>query len=139
MDLNKIIMRTLKLIFLCSFVVLASTETWAQECIGIAIDKAEFDKAVDRINELYEKGDISKVEDFLLSARLYNTLGKNSLVHQDKRYESLRQQFEQKYLRKIVKKLDATISVGMGFYSKKYDIYIGGAQLPHKNSMFCIR
>ena len=106
------------------------------ECIGIPIDSVDFEKSVDRINELYSSNTIRAKEDFILSVRIYNTLIKNDLVDQKVNYKRLCDHFS-KNLNETVSVLKASISKGMGYYSEKHKIFLGGQ--PDGNSLFCIR
>jgi hypothetical protein len=106
------------------------------ECVGIHIKKTDFDMSVDKINVLYSDNKMSAKDDFILSVRIYNTLVMNYMTDSDDRYKIFYDFFSRQYLEKTLTELDASLSRGMAFYSKKYNIYIGGKR--DANSMFCL-
>lgn len=112
-------------------------ENRRDDCFGILIDRSEFDLHVERINGLYETGKIHKLKDFILSVRIHNTISMNSLNLEALKYNSFDENFVNRYLDQTIKVLGAKVSKGLGFYSKKYDIFIGGPK--HRNSYFCFK
>jgi hypothetical protein len=106
------------------------------ECVGIPIEFSEFDKSVDRLNSLYTTNRIRSKEDYILSVRIYNTLTMNRMLEEKQQYKLFCDNFS-KNLERTVKALNASLSKGMGYYSKKYKLFMGGH--PDKNSMFCLR
>jgi hypothetical protein len=105
-------------------------------CVGIPLSQVEFNNSVDRINELYSSGNISLKRDFILSVRIYNTITLDRMINENERYKLFYDNFTTEYFPKTVEKLKASLSKGMTFYSKKYDLYIGGQR--HANSAFCL-
>jgi hypothetical protein len=104
--------------------------------LGFLLNIASFEKSVDRLNELYSTNTIRSKKDYILSVRIYNTLTMNHMVEENEKYRLFCDNFSKK-LEGAVKALKASISKGMGYYSKKYNLYFGGH--PDKNSMFCLR
>jgi hypothetical protein len=108
-----------------------------EQCAGIVINAADFEKSIDYINDLcVSKKRLSK-KDLILSVRVYNTLTMNSMIGTKEKYKLFYNLFSRDYLEQTVKGLGASLSKGMGFYSKRYDIHIGGE--PHAKSIFCIQ
>jgi hypothetical protein len=69
--------------------------------------------------------------------RAYNTIGLNRLREKDSIFVKYDELFFKNYLSDIAKLFEATISRGLGYHSKKYDLDIGGAA-PNANSFFKI-
>jgi len=103
--------------------------------IGIPILKRSFDSLVGKSVSLLEgKTETIDRDDFITMIRLYNTI---TVLHlSDKKYTQFINLFVPDNLGKAAKVINATISKGMSYYSKEFDLYIGGK--PHHNSQFCI-
>lgn len=69
--------------------------------------------------------------------RAYNTIGLNRLREKDSVFVKYDELFFKNYLNDIAKQFEATVSRGLGYHSKKYDLDIGGAA-PNANSFFKI-
>jgi hypothetical protein len=76
------------------------------------------------------------IEEYILCAKLWNSLYLNGMNTDNEPYRSYLRLFDNNLL-KIIEALEAKLSKGMGHYSKKYNIDIGGS--PHPNSYFCIK
>ncbi|HET7117957.1 MAG TPA: hypothetical protein VFI29_15785 [Hanamia sp.] len=121
-------------ILLMAFCFLIGTFSKAQDTLSI--DK--FDSLVTQHHEKMKL--ILKSEDTLSSneavilVKIENTLhygvenyiGNKELSIRIRKYQSFDSCFNIYFIRKIIHKLDATIYFGMGYYSKKYDILLGG-------------
>ena len=112
------------------------TDSKKIDCVGIPIAYEDFEKSVDRLNALYSNNHIRSKEDFILSVRVYNTLTMNHMVNDNEKHKQFCDFFTKK-LERTIRALRASISKGMGYYSKKYNIYLGGH--PDANSMFCLK
>lgn len=105
--------------------------------LGIVISQQKFDSVADSL--LVKFGSDStekKIDDYLQLIRVGNTIAFN--VHSDtaKKYKDLLNLYLFKYMNKIAKLTDASISVGFSYYSRKYDIQIGGIKT--KNNFYKI-
>lgn len=78
---------------------------------------------------------VKNVNEAVEIVRLYNTISFNPKIKESIRntYTKL---FFDFYLVEIVRILNASPTIGMAYYSKEYDLYIGG--IPHKNSHYKI-
>jgi len=106
-------------------------------CAGILVAKSEFDKSVDELNKLYTNNASLKRSDYILSVRIYNTIAMNNLINANSEYKTFYEFFSRKYLGQTARALHAKMAKGFCFYSKKYDLFIGGE--PHANSIFCVQ
>jgi hypothetical protein len=77
------------------------------------------------------------IDEYIDIVRAYNTIGLNRLREKDSVFVKYDELFLKNHLSDVAKLFEATISKGMGFYSKKYDLDIGGAA-PNANSFFKI-
>ncbi len=102
--------------------------------IGIPIETQAFLKLVANFTEKMTNKEELTVDDHLTSVRILNTIQANKLSDKDDRYEKYIELYRLEYMQQSVSKLEATLTKGMSWYSKKHDIYIGGK--PHKNSQF---
>lgn len=122
-------------IMFLSIAINSGNDYHSTECTGIVISKKKFDRLVEHLNSLYEKGGITKKDDYVLSVRVYNTIVTDELKDKEQYllfYNNFNTYFEQ-----TVKFLEAEVSHGMGLYSKKYNVHIGGAQ-QYAGSVFCL-
>lgn len=112
----------------------ASAKPMDQDSVGIKISQSEFDRKVEYgLSELSSTNEIV-IDDYILLVRIYNTIEVNTMQDKKENYEKFIKLFVPVHIEKAEKKLEATVTKGMAYYSKKYDIYIGGR--PHNNSMF---
>jgi hypothetical protein len=126
--------------FLCNLTTFGQERTQNPlpgEEIGIKILVKDFDLKVYESIKLLELNDTVNlnIQDIILWVRIYNTISFNQKSGEKLEYMNFVQLFN---LNKncVIQKLSAKISKGMGFYSKKYNIYLGG--IPHYNSQFKI-
>jgi hypothetical protein len=105
------------------------------EQIGIEISQSDFDAKIARAIKVMSSRDSATIQDFIEFIRLHNTIEINNLENR-KPYSVFKELFTTKYLELTIAKLEATLSKGMSYYSRKYDLYIGGK--PHVNSMYKI-
>ena len=104
--------------------------------IGIEISSTEFNCELDKYIVYMDSCDNLKIQDFIIIARIYNTIEMNNLNDTKESYKIFINKFTSKYLNLVIKGLEATLTKGMCYYSKKYDLFIGGE--PHNNSMYRI-
>jgi hypothetical protein len=105
--------------------------------IGIPISKIDFDHLVNKFSDIMQKGDtITDVNDYVTIVRLFNTIYYSEL-YQIGAYRKFANLYSPPYSILAIKKLDAISQKGLYFYSKKYDLYIGGR--PTNNSVFLIK
>lgn len=76
------------------------------------------------------------MEDYLQIVRVGNTIVFDQMEDNNKSYNELYYLYGRKYMPTIAKVLDAEISIGLSFYSKKYDLLIGGRKT--KNNFYRI-
>lgn len=98
----------------------------------------EFDKKIaDRIDFMQQEKTMT-IQDAIDMVRLDNTLSFDPIIQMQQNenfilYEKL---FFEKYMDKAAEILNALPTLGMAYYSKSYDLYIGGT--PHVNSKYHI-
>lgn len=68
--------------------------------------------------------------------RIWNTIESKHLAPTDEIFRDYAKLYVAEFLAESARKLEATVSKGMCFYSKKYDLYIGGK--PHWNSEYTL-
>ena len=103
--------------------------------VGIPISQTKFDSLIDISIKLLEtsSNNITR-EEFLIMIRLFNTIDVFNLT--GNRYKKFRNLFFPNYVDRASKSINAKLWKGMSYYSKEYDIYIGGR--PHSNSQYII-
>jgi hypothetical protein len=107
------------------------------DTLGIPISPEQFDSLASVILIKFQSFDDSKsLKDDIIFIRLINTIHFEKLIDISNKYDSLNDLFFKKYLNKIVIITDAQISIGMSYYSKKYDLQIGGKKT--KNNFYRI-
>jgi hypothetical protein len=103
--------------------------------IGIPITRESFDSLVNAsIHLLKAKDTPISLFDYMVMIRLFNTIEENELT--DTKSKTFRDLFFPSAIGEAAKAIDAGIGKGMCYYSKKYDLYIGGS--PHQNSQYLI-
>lgn len=135
-------MRKIIILFLLKFICAISINAQSPDTFGIPIGEIEFRLIV--ANEL-EKMKIDtfsvniSTDEAIVMVRIFNTLN----IYRDMRvkdapnnYGAFYEIFFKKYFFIIVKIIDGKIAKGMSYYSKKFNIYIGG--LEHQNSQYYI-
>ncbi len=76
--------------------------------------------------------------DHLYMVRLYNTLSVNSKFLSQDKCSEFYHLYSDEILRVSVTVLEAKITKGWAYYSKKYNVYIGGPEF-HANSQYIIK
>ena len=132
----------MKLFYLIIFILALSCTSQEQSDIqvgkGNILDATlnEFNKKIaDRIDFMQQEKAMT-VQDAVDMVRLSNTISFDVKLQQNEScilYEKL---FFEKYMEKAVEILNALPSIGMAYYSKNHDLYIGG--IPHLNSKYHI-
>lgn len=102
----------------------------------LSIDR--FDSLViqhhDKMKMILKSGDTLSSKEAIILVKIENTLsygvenyiGNKEFSIRIKKYQSFDSCFKIYFIRKIIHTLDATIYFGLGYYSKKYDILLGG-------------
>ena len=104
-----------------------SNENRKIDTLGIPMSAEQFDSLAGIILIKFQSFDDSKsLKDDIIFIRVINTIHFERLIDKSNKYDSLNNLFFKKYLNKIVDITDAKISIGMSYYSKKYDLQIGG-------------
>ena len=107
--------------------------------MGINITQSKFDKLVKREITVMEQNQSVHIKDLITMVKIYNTIvftdSLRETNRQDKAFCDLFD-FDDKYEKLFIDKLHAGRSVGFGYHSKQYHIYLGG--LPEENSKFKI-
>lgn len=104
-----------------------------EHCIG----KTEFEKLVSVYTEYTGNNDTLSFEDIVIMIRLYNTITHDTLLNKsDGNYAGFTKVFMLQFAEVAAKRIEAYPTKGMAYYSKKYDLYIGGP--PHANSQYYI-
>jgi hypothetical protein len=107
------------------------------DTLGIVISAHEFDSLVDSLSSKFKSDTSAKgIKDYLLLIRVGNTIAFDHLYESSTKCNELFTLFASKYMDTIVKLTDATISIGLSYYSKKYDLQIGGVKT--KNNWYRI-
>jgi hypothetical protein len=99
---------------------------------GIGISLTKFNSLIDSFNYIMQYNKSMTEQNYITAVRLDNTISFNVLDLKDVRFKKFKKLFEPKYLNLAIATLDGLPSRGGGFYSKKYDLYIGGT--PNNNS-----
>ena len=92
-------------------------------------------KVEERISFIIEK-DTMNIDDAIDMVRLFNTISHNEDLQKNENNKSYLKLFFGHYSEASAKLLKALPTKGMAYYSKDFDIYIGGP--PHSNSMYNI-
>ena len=137
------------LFFLCNFCILAicckseikNSNTQTKITMNIKdssfVSPTEFNKLINSSIEKCNQFEKLNVQDFILMTRLYNTISINNEYLNNANCKLFYNLYKEKIIHKCIEILDAKITKGMCYYSKKHDIYIGCK--PHLNSHFIIK
>jgi len=107
------------------------------DTIGIVISPHEFDSLVESLLSKFKSDTSAKeIKDYLLLIRVGNTIAFDHLYDSSIKCNELFNLFASKYMDTIVKLTDATFSIGLSYYSQKYDLQIGGVKT--KNNWYRI-
>ncbi len=135
-------MKKTTLLFLLNFICSISINAQSSDTFGIPIGEIEFRLIV--VNELEKmKIDTSSVnistDEAIVMVRIFNTLNvyrEMRVKNAPNNYGAFYEIFFKKYFFKIVKIIDGKIAKGMSYYSKKFNLYVGGFE--HQNSQYNI-
>ena len=72
----------------------------------------------------------------MAAVRFYNSLTHDVVLPRNSNLKIYTQLFFEKYSEQAVQKLKGVLTKGMAYYSKEYDLYIGGPR--HTNSQYYI-
>jgi hypothetical protein len=90
--------------------------------------KSNFDSLLDYCLNFQKKSlDSISNEELILLTRLANTITYYQLGGSSESSKIFSAQFNSYFLPAIINRLEFSLSKGMQFYSKKYDLYIGGS------------
>jgi len=103
---------------------------------GIEISQKTFDLNVRKELVALKKNCDLSISQMINVVRLYNTIIANPAMQTDVSNSEFIDLCIDRYLNKIIIGVDAKLTKGMGYYSKKYNLYLGG-QLNY-NSLFTI-
>ena len=98
------------------------------------------------MNGILESKDSLSSEEAIILIKIENTLsygvakfiGKKQFEIRKEKYRSFDSCFQIDFIRRVIVKTEGTVSVGLGYYSKKYDIMLGGNMID-PNSRYYIR
>ena len=124
----------------CSNIIMANeSQIKFYEDYPIHYSKNNFINIVDSLNLKPLNIDTCNINEIIFLIRVYNTIG-NYIVylHENKSMMSFVDYFLSNYSEEVVIRLSASLSRGFGYYSKEYDIYIGGSHL-NDRSFFIIK
>lgn len=85
---------------------------------------SEFRKMVITNSEYSQKNFNPSVDEAIKMTKMFNTI--NSYLLTDTVFTSYTNRFLGNYVSQIAEKLEAKVTMGMGYYSSKYHLYIGG-------------
>ncbi len=103
---------------------------------GIPISQVDFDQLVKSFIVVFQKGDTLKnINDYVTIVRLFNTISTGNFYVSEE-YKIFLNFYAPKYAMLAIKNLEAVPKRGLYFYSKKYDLNIGGPLTD--NSVFII-
>jgi len=105
-----------------------------QQQIGMPISQRNFDKLVSKFENIKEGDSLKNIQDYITFVRLFNTIYYSDL-YKVPMYKKCANLFS-RYFVKTVGEIGALGQKGSWFYSKKYDLSIGGP--PNNNSQFII-
>ena len=98
---------------------------------SLKISQKTFDEKLLSYYDLMKESKDIGVDTMIDICRVYNTLGFEGLESKETSlYKDFSKLFFDEYMDRAVKMLEATLSRGMGYYSKKYNIDIGGTPRP---------
>jgi hypothetical protein len=117
------------------------SNSFGQKCttdtFGIRISIKQFDSLTQYLLvKFHSDSSLKSMEDYLQIVRVGNTIVFDQMEDNNKSYNELYYLYGRKYMPTIAKVLDAEISIGLSFYSKKYDLLIGGRKT--KNNFYRI-
>lgn len=104
-----------------------------QDSIGIQITAIEFNLLVIDKCQKIRTGNILTLDDKMSIIRIVNTIAENN--NSDSCYLDVRD-FYVRNFELLVSDFEADLSKGGAYYSKKYNLYMGGK--PHANSQYYI-
>ena len=97
------------------------------DSLGIPISSHQFDSLVQGLlNRFRSDTSVANIENDLQLVKVYNTIGFNFLQDNKDIYNEYFILFNTKYLDRIVKVLNAKMTKGLSYYSRQYDLQIGG-------------
>lgn len=102
------------------------------DTLKICLDDFNFE--IDKRTNFILENNTMRIDDAIVMVRLANSIPFNKDLPKNDNYENYSKLFFGKYSEAAAKLLEAGLSRGMAYYSKDYNIYIGG--LPHLNSMY---
>jgi len=96
---------------------------------------SQFDSCVIFCSSILSHTDLMNIENCILCVKIRNSIFINNVDVDYSPYKEYDRIYEDN-IETIVSKLDGKLSRGMGYYSERYKLDIGGS--PHSNSYFCL-
>jgi hypothetical protein len=101
----------------------------ANDSLGIPISSHQFDSLVQALLIRFRSDtSVAKIDDDLLFVKASNTIAFCWLADKNENYNELFTLFSTKYVQKIAKALNAVEWKGLSYYSRQYDLLIGGGK-----------
>lgn len=101
------------------------------------LEYEDFKEAVLGISEeMRDSTSFVELDKYVFIAKSSNTIAVYKLAEKDIVFKDFQNLCNRKWILQVVKKLHAKESWGMGFYSKEYDMMIGGMLLDNKKYYF---
>jgi hypothetical protein len=108
-----------------------------KDSLPMRLSYQSFKEKCHRYVKLFTAQNKFTVDEYIDIVRAYNTINLNRLGKKDSVFVKYNELFFKNYMNDVAKLFEATISKGLGYHSKKYDLDIGGAA-PNANSFFRI-
>lgn len=109
-----------------------SDKTCEIHCIYLS----EFEKRIIQYKSLNLSEDTISIELAIDMVRICNTIAYSKTLNANELYYNFVKYFYTECIDIVAKKIEAIPSRGLSYYSKKYNLYIGGSI--HMNSKYCI-
>ena len=103
-----------------------------------AITKLKFDSIVNSGNNIMKNNYDIDVDEALVFVKVTNTIIINQMDTLSNKYLLYLKSFRKGYNSKCVEILDASPTKGMGYYSKKYDVYFPPRVIDQEKNVFFI-
>jgi hypothetical protein len=105
-----------------------------QDSLGINMPVTKFDSLVEKMINKFSTSSTKSIEDYIVITRIVNTIAFEWLFDKKKDYEEIYNMYHATILKDAVKITNAKLSKGMSYYSRKYDLQIGGSKT--KNNFY---
>lgn len=105
---------------------------------GIEIEQSSFDSLCAAIMA-YDSSHCLSREEAIVAIRVSNTIEKDSILTESFYHIQLFKKIHKNYFDRIIEILEFKVGIGLCYYSKIYDIRIGGYYIIEKNSLYKIK